>query len=149
MRYAIFYENRNIFCNWFYFMWLPSCLHKKRSFLHQRTGDSSWIRIFYATKLEGCLRFFKSYSYCDDGAIWEGYSASVERLLTGHWNKIDELNALIEVDPIFLDFVLRHIDGLMALESVNTVKINTIENCPRGIDQLCRAIRTRLDETEP
>ena len=44
---------------------------------------------------------FKSYGQCDDGAISEGYSESVARILVDHWNTLPELAHLVRKDAEF------------------------------------------------
>lgn len=56
-------------------------------------------------------RAFKQFGHCDDGAIWEGYSDSVVRLLSVHWEQLHDLNTLSKSDKKFLAFVIRHIDA--------------------------------------
>src|SRR5579862_9488583 len=52
---------------------------------------------------------YKSYSLyrnCDDGAIAEGYSESVARILVDHWSTLDQLTVLTKKNPGFFRFTL-------------------------------------------
>ncbi len=51
---------------------------------------------------------------CDDGAIAEGWSEAVARLLADRWGELQALAQFVEADPAFLTFVLGHTDASAA-----------------------------------
>src|SRR3982074_1447518 len=57
---------------------------------------------------------FKRFAQCDDGAISEGYSNAVARLLSDNWDSVGELNHLVSNDEAFKQFVFHHVDELMS-----------------------------------
>jgi hypothetical protein len=94
-------------------------------------------------------RSFKDFSRCDDGAIAEGYSDSVARLLSDRWTTIGQLNSLIARDRDFEKFTLRHVDELMSPTQARKIQQNATARCPPGAKRLCREIVNKLKETAP
>ena len=80
---------------------------------------------------------FKRYAPCDDGAIGEGFSDSVAKILAGHWSTLGELQGLAASDPAFLRFVLRHIDATVDSRELKAIVVNAAERCPQGANALC------------
>src|SRR6266851_7181874 len=81
------------------------------------TGEQAKKAEAEADQLKGwnaVYRSFVRYGHCDDGAIAEGYSDSVAKLLANHWAEIQDLRKLTLESPEFSNFVLRHIDELMS-----------------------------------
>jgi hypothetical protein len=91
-------------------------------------------------------RSYKKFAQCDDGAIGEGYSASVARLLGDKWGSVDQLNRLAARDKSFETFVLRHIDELMSPAQAKQIRDNAVERCPAHAAWLCGAIGVRITE---
>jgi hypothetical protein len=77
------------------------------------------------------------YRQCDDGAIGEGYSESVARILVDHWITLPQLARLGSKDTGFRRFVLRHIDETLNLDDVKTIRANAKNQCPSGLRHLC------------
>jgi hypothetical protein len=50
------------------------------------------------------------YRQCDDGAIGEGYSESVARILVDHWTTLAQLARVAANDIEFRAFVMKHVD---------------------------------------
>src|SRR5258707_254492 len=80
---------------------------------------------------------YKRYGHCDDGAIAEGYSESVARILVDHWTTLSRLSPLASADPKFLKFVLRHLNTTLNPDDIKKVRANTITHCPSGLHTLC------------
>lgn len=89
---------------------------------------------------------YKSYVQCDDGAIWEGYSDAVARLLSGRWSSVGRLNRLVSKDTGFEKFILRHIDELMSPAQAENIRDNAEARCPLYATRLCKAIVARVNE---
>lgn len=89
---------------------------------------------------------YKRHKQCDDGAISEGYSASVANLLAMHWNATDELIRLSNEHPDFEKFVLHHIDETMGQDQAKTIRANVSISCPVGGRDICGFIKERLAE---
>lgn len=92
---------------------------------------------------------YKSFAQCDDGGIGEGYSDSVARLLSDHWNSTNQLNRLVSRDKDFERFVLRHIDELMSPAQAKNIRDNAEARCPSNAKRLCKRITARIRETGP
>jgi hypothetical protein len=52
---------------------------------------------------------YRLYVNCDDGAIGQGYSESVARILVDHWSTLRRLASLATKDADFRHFVLKHL----------------------------------------
>jgi len=89
-------------------------------------------------------RSYERYAQCDDGAIGEGYSDSIARLLAEKWESLDEFDRLGVQDRAFEGFVLRHVDELMTPEQANKIRDNSKNHCPSHDRALCRKIADRL-----
>lgn len=89
---------------------------------------------------------FARFGVCDDGAIAEGFSDSIARLLAHHWDTITSLSRLAAAHPKFRRFVLRHIDSLMSPEQARAIADNARRHCPVASHALCLAITVRIDE---
>lgn len=85
-------------------------------------------------------RSYKRFAHCDDGAIREGYSASIVRLLTQKWDRLEELDRYASSDKDFKRFVLRHIDELMTQEQQQLILDNSGHRCAKKLQHLCNAI---------
>lgn len=98
------------------------------------------------TEIEGLndwplvYRAYLRFGHCDDGAIAEGYSDTVIRLLTDQWDQIAELNRLALLNNKFEKFVLHHIDELATKNDLQTILKNTQKSCPKKAQRLCRSI---------
>jgi hypothetical protein len=87
---------------------------------------------------------YRRYAECDDGAIAEGYSASVAALLADHWETAPTLCRLTREHARFRRFVLAHIDVTMSPEQAKRIRHSAISSCPKGATSFCRAIVGRL-----
>lgn len=97
----------------------------------------TWEQVFAA---------YERYRQCDDGAIAEGYSASIAALLADRWDDLEELLTLTHAHPKFEIFVLRHVDVTMTLDQGKAIQENVRSRCPRGGSLLCAAIGSALAE---
>jgi hypothetical protein len=92
---------------------------------------------------------FRNFAQCDDGAIGEGYSDSVARLLSDHWNGTSQLNHFVKRDKAFENFVLRHVDELMSPTQAEKIRKNAESSCPPNSKTLCDEIAARIREIKP
>jgi hypothetical protein len=89
---------------------------------------------------------FRKFAQCDDGAIAEGYSDSVARLLSDSWDTLDQLRRLGEQDETFREFVLHHVDDMMSPTQEQKISKNVNNRCPKGSKQLCDEILRRINQ---
>jgi hypothetical protein len=87
---------------------------------------------------------YSRFGVCDDGAIAEGFSDSIARLLTKQWNSLIALDRLATAHPGFRRFVLRHIDSLMSPDQARLIVQNSRRHCPQGSGELCSAIAEQI-----
>jgi hypothetical protein len=85
-------------------------------------------------------RWYQMFSQCDDGAMAEGYSDAVSKLLADDWDHFNRLLALTKTDKQFQRFVLRHIDGIISPSILQKITSNAKSKCPPGGESLCRLI---------
>jgi hypothetical protein len=85
-------------------------------------------------------RWYQKFSQCDDGAMAEGYSDAVSKLLADDWNHFNGLLALTKTDKQFQRFVLKHIDGIISPSVLQKIASNAEARCPKGGESLCRLI---------
>jgi hypothetical protein len=87
-------------------------------------------------------RSYRNFSQCDDGAIGEGYSDAVGKLLANNWERFDRLLALTKTNKGFQQFVLKHIDESVPGNVLSKISNNARSDCPSGGEQLCRLIES-------
>lgn len=83
---------------------------------------------------------YQRYSHCDDGAISEGYSEAVGRLLAKDWEHFGRLLELTRRHRSFEKFVIHHIDETVPSEYLQAIIKNTTQHCPRNAKRFCHAI---------
>jgi hypothetical protein len=87
---------------------------------------------------------FTRFKFCDDGAIAEGYSDSVVRLLIEQWRDVSDLQKTFDADQGFEVFVLRHVDELMSPTELTHIQSNATNSCPSGAHKFCQKIIDRV-----
>jgi len=91
---------------------------------------------------------YKSYKLCrqcDDGAIGEGYSESVARILADHWNTLPEMARLARKDSQFRVFVMGHIDATLNMDDVEKIRKKARAQCPTGLRAVCSDLAKQAD----
>lgn len=86
---------------------------------------------------DALYKSYKAYRLCDDGAIAEGYSDSVGRILSHHWRTLARFASLAKGDVGFRKFVLRYIDETGDTEDLSVIEKNAKGRCPAGFSALC------------
>jgi hypothetical protein len=94
---------------------------------------------------DALYRSYRSYRNCDDGAIGEGYSESVIRILAHHWSTLPRLDRLVRQDTEFRRFVIRHVDATLNTDDVVLVKHKAKTGCPVGLGKLCNDLAKQAD----
>jgi hypothetical protein len=93
---------------------------------------------------------YKRYRSCDDGAIAEGYSDAVVRLLANKWEQLSDFEQLAQQDPEFERWALRHVDATTSTDDLERAWRNAHDTCPRSRRDAClplvAAIREALTE---
>ena len=86
-------------------------------------------------------RSFKQFAHCDDGAIGEGYSDVVGRLLAKDWKHVGRLLTLTSSDKKFERFVIRHVDETVPSDELKQIIKNTNSHCSSRGKRLCAQIK--------
>ena len=92
------------------------------------------------TDWDQVYRSYKRFSQCDDGAIAEGYSESITKLLTEDWRSSNRLLVLTNRSRTFRLFVLKHIDETVPGDRLASIANNARSACPAGGRNLCLLI---------
>jgi hypothetical protein len=88
---------------------------------------------------------FEQFGQCgDQGAIGEGYSDSIARLLSSQGSTAEQLSQLTSHDRDFEQFVLRHVDELMTPDQAAAIRKNAESHCPSDAKRLCKSIVARI-----
>jgi hypothetical protein len=85
-------------------------------------------------------RSYKRFSQCDDGAIAEGYSDSVTKLLADDWTSFNRLLPITNRNRNFRDFMLKHIDESVPGNRLEKIADNVRSQCPARGKRLCASI---------
>ena len=88
------------------------------------------------------FRHYRVFCSCDDGALAEGYSEAVVKLLANRWAQFPVFVALARRDPAFGRWVIRHIDATTSSEDLNGVLRHTA-SCAGDMktSDLCRRVK--------
>ena len=85
-------------------------------------------------------RSFKRFSQCDDGAIAEGYSESITKLLVEDWKSSKRLLVLANRSRTFRRFVLKHIDETVPGDRLASIANDGRSEWPAESRNLCLSI---------
>ena len=86
---------------------------------------------------------YRRYSHCDDGAIAEGFTDSIARLLASKWESLPEMAAIADKNPDFKAFVLRHVDASADPRDLQRIAEFAKSKCLPQYRALCAALRTK------
>jgi hypothetical protein len=95
------------------------------------------------TDWDAVYHSFMHFAHCDDGAIAEGYSDTVGRLLAHDWKHFGSLAKHVATDKQFERFVLRHIDETLPIDVLKSIASNAEKSCPADQTTLCGKIRRK------
>jgi hypothetical protein len=87
---------------------------------------------------------YKRYSQCDDGAISEGFSESVTRLLSDDWQDISQLSVIIKSDPSFREFVIHHVDETVPAKRLSQIAENVDKQCLLSMRSFCSELKAAV-----
>lgn len=127
---------------------LAACAHATEKVCTQEEAIQAETESSTLQDWDGVYQAFSRFAHCDDGAISEGYSDSIARLLTRNWDDIGRAGALTVNDKKFERFILRHIDGLMSPVQAKAIEENARIHCPPNVERLCKRIESRLSEVD-
>jgi hypothetical protein len=82
-------------------------------------------------------RSYLEYQGCDDGAIAEGYSESISRLLAQHWDQLPDLLNQINESPAFGTFIVKHVDETVPSDRLRSIVVKARDHCPSGARKFC------------
>jgi hypothetical protein len=88
---------------------------------------------------------YSLYRQCDDGAIGEGYSESVARILVDHWTTLPQLARVAANDIEFRAFVMKHVDATLNGNDLAKIRKNAQTQCPKGLRATCNDLAHRAN----
>jgi hypothetical protein len=94
---------------------------------------------------DALYKSYQSYRQCDDGAVGEGYSESVARILVDRWNTLPRLSSLARENSGFLRFVLKHVDATLDTKDVRKIRVKAITQCPGHLSALCNDLKKQAE----
>jgi hypothetical protein len=94
---------------------------------------------------DALYRSYLTFGHCDDGAIGEGYSESVARILADHWNTLPRFVQLAGKHAAFQAFVIRHLDATLNMDDVERIKQDAMTHCPNGLRPTCIRLIEQAD----
>jgi hypothetical protein len=94
---------------------------------------------------DALYKSYRLYRACDDGAIAEGYSESVARILVDHWSTLPRLAYLARNNVKFRQFVLGHVDATLDMGDVQKIRTKAKTQCPRGLRDVCDNLANRAN----
>jgi hypothetical protein len=89
-------------------------------------------------------RAYKTFAQCDDGAIAEGFSDSVGKLLANDWRYFPRLMTLAKSDADFANFVVKHVDESLPSRTLEKISKHVKLDCPPDGKKLCGAIEAAV-----
>lgn len=90
---------------------------------------------------------YRRFLPCDDGAIAEGFTESVVRILVEHWTSLGGLGKFAKKDPSFLRFVYRHITSSADPQDIQQIRNNLKKpGCPKTSSKVCREIELAVTQ---
>ena len=95
---------------------------------------------------DALYRSYKKVGHCDDGAIGEGYSESVARILADHWGSLPRFDQLAGKDAAFREFVIRHLDATLNTDDVERIRNMATTHCPPGLRKTCIELAKQADD---
>lgn len=109
----------------------------------QCTADDSKRASDAADKLhnwEAVHKFYKTYLPCDDGGIAEAVSDAITKLLADKWLDFWRLQLAVTVDQQYSEFIVKHIDGTVSIETLQAISKNARDRRPKGYSKICKKI---------
>jgi hypothetical protein len=85
-------------------------------------------------------RVYKRFRQCDDGAVAEGYSDAVGKILANDWAQFPRLVKLAKTDRNFERFVVRHVDESLSDDTLQRISKNARTRCSADAKALCSLI---------
>lgn len=114
---------------------VSSCTHERAKEAETVVAQlKSWSTVFSA---------YRRFGECDDGAIAEGFTEAVTRMMATDWKSIPLLQGITSKDDNFSRFVIRHIDESADPNHLQVILESARAKCPRHSEQLCKQIEKR------
>lgn len=120
--------------------WCP--LHAQNAPCTEAQGGRAEAEADGLRTWDALYKSYELYRSCDDGAIAEGYSESVARILVDHWNTLPRLADLGKKSSEFRQFVLKHIDATDDPSDLQRISQNAAKQCPTQLRTLCADLKT-------
>lgn len=91
---------------------------------------------------QSLLRHQKKFAVCDDGALGEGYSDAVARLLSRKWDQFGSFVAISRHDPAFQRWTIGHIDATASYTDLSAIVHNaSVCSNGEGAGNICKVMQ--------
>lgn len=114
----------------------PCTTAEGRAALDEAVMLRSWDALYHS---------YTKYRQCDDGAIAEGYSESVARILVDHWSTLPRFAELGDEKPAFRAFVFKHLDATLNTDDLEKIKKNATARCTATLREACKDLTKEVD----
>jgi hypothetical protein len=94
---------------------------------------------------DSLYKSFRLYRNCDDGAVAEGYSEAVARILADDWSSLPRVADLAKKNTSFWHFVLEHVDATDDVKDLRKIKAKAATQCPPGLRAMCDDLKKAAD----
>jgi hypothetical protein len=94
---------------------------------------------------DALYKSYKTFGRCDDGAVAEGFSESVARILADHWNTLPRFVQIADKDAAFRAFVIKHLDPTLNMDDVEKIRQDALTHCPIGLQTTCNHLVKQAD----
>jgi len=84
---------------------------------------------------------FLAFGGCDDGSVSELFTEAVTRMLALQWASVSQVQSLVSTDPLFKQFLFRHINPTIPAETLRRISFNAQRHCPDRSQALCEELR--------
>ena len=127
-------------------MFSPVTVHAEKHPCTVAEGSRALYETVMLRSWDALYRSYKEFGHCDDGAIAEGYSESVARILADHWNTLPRLAELAGKDAGFRTFVIKHLDATLNTDDLERIKKNATTRCPSALGKTCKDLAKQADD---
>jgi hypothetical protein len=125
---------------------LSACIvHAQQDLCNSTEAQHAEMEAGTVRSWDALHKLYKSYRHCDDGAIAEGFSESVARILVDHWDTLLRLAEITAKAAPFQRFVLLHVDSTLDTNDLKTISRNAKTKCPSELRTICAELKKKAD----
>jgi len=138
-------------CFTFVALLLLLCVSPASASEHQCTNLESGAAVFVTGYLDSWKNMhlaYKQFRHCDEGGPAEGFSEADARLMADHWVDLPQALPIIDADPDFEKWVIRHLDETDDYKDLWKIDHLSQTACPVQVKAFCRKIHTQIQSLD-